>query len=76
MLEGCESCGDSIPLESRIVIACGGKEATLGEILILPILFMSERKRRGVDLEGKLGSRLSRCQYQSYGLLPFSLRGC
>lgn len=32
-----------------------------GRILIIPVSYMAEQKR-GVDLEGKLGSSLSRCQ--------------
>lgn len=52
MLGGRESCEDDVPPGSGIVIKCGDEEATHGggggEILIVPVSFMSEQKRREV----------------------------
>lgn len=49
MLGGRESCEGDVPPGSGIVIKCGDEEATHGgKILIVPVSFMSEQKRREV----------------------------
>lgn len=44
---------------------------TKGRILVIPVSYMAEQKR-AVDLEGKLGSSLSRCRsgLRAAALLP------